>query len=601
MKTRISRQKKSAKRKYTSEKLLKFLRMKTKELGEVPFMKDIKCDNRLPSITTYARYFGSYGNALKKAGLNRRQRGYDRVTLLKFIEDKAKILGRAPSRREVNTDPRMPSSNAYIRCFGGFRAAILQAGYLPKRERSDQTLLELFRKRTEELGRSPTLKEIDRDRGLPSLYLYRKRFGSIRKVQKMLGVKPNVPRCRDYDEAELIEMLKKKAKQLGKPPSRRDIAKDKNIASPYIYHKHFGSLAKAREMADCPSSFIHHKHTKNELIKMLRNKIKSLGRMPYLREIDADPKMSSSATYIRKFGSTRKMYPMMGFTPKKKIKQEEKYTKKNGEYDILKILNYLRKKANKQGKFPAWKDLNSDPNIPCRDTLTKLFGRTYQIAKLIGISIPKKAYTFRFITREQFKKEIIRFYKKHEKIPTIKEFQNSPETPPMSLTKQKNLTWNQLIDECGLPIHSRGYVLSLNREAEMVVKRILISNRHQVEDLTAKNSASPYSFKVDGEVKIHVAGATKRLANKKYKYMVWTFGIPRKKEFDYMVSVGFDELIKAEAIYVFPVDMLCQIAIGASVTGRGRYAPYRLMHPNHLEKVLGISKRRKEVRTKMTK
>jgi hypothetical protein len=642
MKKRISQKRKNTPKKYSKQELIRFVKMKAKELGRTPSLEEINRDKRLPCRSIYYKYFGSYKNALEKAGLKPKPIGYDCIQILELLKKKAKEIGRVPKMIEIDSDPNMPDTGVYRRCYGTFTTAVRKAGYTPFREYSNKEMLKLFKTKAKELGRSPTIIEIDNDPRLPSSALYFKRFGPLENIQRKLGIRPNVPR---YSDDELIKMLKRKARQLGHPPTCRDIAEDKNLPCVSVYYTHFSTLQKVRELAGCPSLNIFQIYTNRELLTMLREKIKTLGRMPTGREINADRKMASRAVYSRRFGNWQNILKIMGFPPLKKYNKKGRYLTKTGEYDIPRILVHLQKKTKRLGRFPLRRELDKDPNIPSRGVLKKLFGDIQALAGLIGCTPPAKkpsytdkellqllkmkadelgrapteeevnkdkrlptAYTyqrrfgcfinaldkigmaplFRSISKEELKKQILRFYKRYKKVPTRNEFEGSSEFPPLSIMRDKKFTWNWLLTECGLPIHSNKGTTYVNRKAELVVKKLLLASSYEVEDLTVKNYQSPFSFRINGKVKIHVSGSTWREAGSKYSYLVWGFHVPPKKEFDYMVGVGFDEKKKVEAIYVFPVDALQTRSIHTPANRSNRYSYFILEDFGQLSKALGI-------------
>lgn len=52
---------------------------------------------------------------------------------------------------------------------------------------SDEELLQLYIKKTRELGRPPTRKELDTDYRYPDYKTYKDRFGGLNKVKRILG------------------------------------------------------------------------------------------------------------------------------------------------------------------------------------------------------------------------------------------------------------------------------------------------------------------------------------------------------------------------------------------------------------------------------
>ena len=71
--------------KYEKKELLDNLKQLNKDLGRIPKAKDLKDKKWTASYSTYKKYFGSWKNALKKAGIEKKT-SYD--SLRGFIKKK---------------------------------------------------------------------------------------------------------------------------------------------------------------------------------------------------------------------------------------------------------------------------------------------------------------------------------------------------------------------------------------------------------------------------------------------------------------------------------------------------------------------------------
>lgn len=90
--------------------------------------------------------------------------------------------------------------------------------------------------------KSPTVKNINKNKRYPSATTYESRFGSWNNALKAAGLKVN---SRSFDKKELIENVKQLAKELGRIPKAKDLKSREWCASGSTYRKYFGSWKKA--------------------------------------------------------------------------------------------------------------------------------------------------------------------------------------------------------------------------------------------------------------------------------------------------------------------------------------------------------------------
>lgn len=122
----------------------------------------------------------------------------------------ANELGRVPTFEDVLNHPKMPHPNTYSFYFGSFAKAIERvegkirfkkwqesnAATKPKKARggkpmarkslTDNQILKLLHDKSIELGRYPSIKEINSDPELPSYATILQRIGSKRQIQKII-------------------------------------------------------------------------------------------------------------------------------------------------------------------------------------------------------------------------------------------------------------------------------------------------------------------------------------------------------------------------------------------------------------------------------
>jgi hypothetical protein len=121
-----------------------------------------------------------------RAGLRRR---YSDAEILDELRATAERLGRSPTMREFAQDSAARvHPQTVIEHFGTWNAAKRAAGLFPRRFLTRDDLLEQLRTLGDELGRTPTARDLAaRRRVLPSASLYAHTFGSLANALREAG------------------------------------------------------------------------------------------------------------------------------------------------------------------------------------------------------------------------------------------------------------------------------------------------------------------------------------------------------------------------------------------------------------------------------
>lgn len=121
-----------------------------------------------------------------RAGLRRR---YSDTEILEELRAAAERLGRSPTMREFAQDPEARvHPQTVIEHFGTWNAAKRAAGLFPRRFLTRDDLLDQLRTLGDELGRTPTARDLAaRRRALPSASLYAHTFGSLGNALREAG------------------------------------------------------------------------------------------------------------------------------------------------------------------------------------------------------------------------------------------------------------------------------------------------------------------------------------------------------------------------------------------------------------------------------
>ena len=153
-----------------------------------------------------------------RAGIRRR---YTDEQILAELRASAERLGRSPTMREFAADPETKvHPQTVIEHFGTWNAAKRAAGLVPRRFVTREELLRLLRELGEELGRTPTARDLDARRGsMPSKSLVWHTFGSLTTALREAGF--DVPVGEERLE-RAVEQGAALARRLGRLPKMAD-------------------------------------------------------------------------------------------------------------------------------------------------------------------------------------------------------------------------------------------------------------------------------------------------------------------------------------------------------------------------------------------
>src|SRR5438874_11518255 len=163
-----------------------------------------------------------------QAGIRKR---YTDEQIVAEIMACAERLGRSPTMREFAGDKETAvHPQTVIEHFGTWNAAKRAAGLVPRRFATREELVGLLRKLGDELGRTPTAREIDARRGtMPSKSLYWHTFGSLANALREAGFDVAVGEERlERAVAQGAEL----ARRLGRLPKFGDWAEARKAAEP---------------------------------------------------------------------------------------------------------------------------------------------------------------------------------------------------------------------------------------------------------------------------------------------------------------------------------------------------------------------------------
>ena len=224
-----------------------------------------------------------------------------------------------------------------------------------KRGYQDKELIRILQQKAEELGRSPHMCDMKE----PSYRTYCNRFGSWTNALKAAGLGIST-KSKKYSNEELILLLQQKAKEIGRTPHVYDMKKP----SYETFCNRFGSWADALKAAGLDISTKGKKYSNEELILILQQKAKELGRTPH----EYDMKKPSYETYCNRFGSWADALKAAGLYPSRGYSNEE-------------LILILQQKAEELGRTPRTRDMKR----PSASTFYDAFGSWNNALRSAGL------------------------------------------------------------------------------------------------------------------------------------------------------------------------------------------------------------------------
>jgi hypothetical protein len=154
-------------RRYGRDELIAELRACAARLDTSPTMREFAED---PQATihpqTVVEHFGSWNEAKREAGLLPRRRA-SRTEMLNALSALGEELGRTPTAKDLDiARGRVPGKSVFVKTFGSFRQALTEAGFdVPSKDERLVRTVEHGADFLERTGRMPSFRDWERIRG----------------------------------------------------------------------------------------------------------------------------------------------------------------------------------------------------------------------------------------------------------------------------------------------------------------------------------------------------------------------------------------------------------------------------------------------------
>ncbi|HYL97961.1 MAG TPA: hypothetical protein VEZ90_03320, partial [Blastocatellia bacterium] len=196
-------------RKLGRARLIQMLQALAHKLGHRPTVKEVNEAGRrgeCASAPLYDDYFGNLSSALEAAGLDhlparvverkpaKRHRIYNREQLQEQLRRLCDRLGRPATQMDVEAASKRRETagvTTFAHEFGNFTSAMRSIGLDREewaRQRTRARLIDQLRSLARELGRLPTSRDMNREKGCSTAATFAHHFGSIVKAREAAGL-----------------------------------------------------------------------------------------------------------------------------------------------------------------------------------------------------------------------------------------------------------------------------------------------------------------------------------------------------------------------------------------------------------------------------
>ena len=283
----------------------------TDKLGRTPTAQDVKQQGAY-GISTYERKFGSWNGALEKADceINRQAVSDLRIPqseLIDKLQNLADELGQTPRRQDmIQQGPH--GATVYQDKFGSWNNALEKAGLEIRRQTniSNSDLLDELTRLADKLGQTPT-KQHMHQQGCYGIKTYERRFNSWNDTLREAGLEIN--KYHDISKSDLLDELQNLADELGRTPTQWDMFKQ-GAYTVGPYEQKFASWNDALREAGLEINAEYNIDESN-LLDELQNLADELGRTPHQWDMDQQEGYSTKP-YRAAFGSWTKTLNKVG-------------------------------------------------------------------------------------------------------------------------------------------------------------------------------------------------------------------------------------------------------------------------------------------------
>jgi hypothetical protein len=230
-------------------------------------MEPICKRKKLPNVTCYKRYFGSWNTIKKSLNLSiytstNKNIKYSTNQLIDILQRNPSIAIKQSYWLAYAKDHNLPSYETIIALFGSWNNALSIAGLLDvkigiptstnssSKKYCHETLKQIARKHLAYFYLRGAWDEYARVNNLPCSSTYSKYFGSWKEALKSVGIQPTVEKPSKYTKKHLVLIACNHQDLLSNSTKWRGYASTRKIPTYQTYIKYFGSW-KTVQMEVC--------------------------------------------------------------------------------------------------------------------------------------------------------------------------------------------------------------------------------------------------------------------------------------------------------------------------------------------------------------
>jgi superfamily II DNA or RNA helicase len=318
------------------------------------------------------------------------RKGYDKSNVVKLLKALAAELGRCPTKADIDRFSRLGKSASFptiSKLFGSFSQALSEAGLEggePTRKYSKAEIVSDLRALALELGRTPTMPEVDaasKSHRIANGSTIMKSFGSYNAAVIEAGL---IPRYVVKSKERLVDELRGLSERLGRTPTRKDVdaalKRGETSGSDY-YAKNFGSFEGAiRSARLLPSK--KQEWSKEEALDELCTLARRLGHTPGHADIAQSRKeigTPGSSVYIRIFGSLDQAAEAAGLVARR-------YNQRRSEDELVSDLNRIVEELGRAPSHREMQDFVRKGMVAHPSTYAKVFGSWQAALRVVGLT-----------------------------------------------------------------------------------------------------------------------------------------------------------------------------------------------------------------------
>jgi len=356
-----------SRRKYTDEYLINGLKELGLSLGRTPRVEDLKICDSLPKHKTFAKYFGSWNNALLKSGFELNMiREFSKENVVESVMEFYQKHNRSPYYNEIKY-----KSSIIRKFWSSWEDMLKELNLPPNRNMHDlktkEDGIKFIKDLYDKTNKIPTATYIEKEYGINKNWFLFK-FGNFNNAlyeSGLVGVEYTYGKERLMEESinRLIELYNK----IGKAPTASqydEIVK----GTPFLNRKALESNVGKR-FAEICKEYIGEanqlKKSKELLLKELIDLKEKLGRTPMIKDLTENG-LSEFKQYTRAFNKPfSEMLEDLGW--------ELDYVRPKHKSDEELLADY-KNLYDKLNRIPLREDLNNEESVCNYATYKNRFG-----------------------------------------------------------------------------------------------------------------------------------------------------------------------------------------------------------------------------------